>query len=158
MLLDDSARKRTLRISAKLLQPSPKGDTGPRPTENLAPRPAIAVPKQTKAKVILQPHILALTDAELSKLIADKHMKKYKNEAKELQLETVVALVRGLDTFVLASTGYGKTRIAEMYLDLFPRELKAISIVINPLDALGDNQVRLVKLAFKRKTDITACM
>ncbi|PLW16376.1 hypothetical protein PCANC_27112 [Puccinia coronata f. sp. avenae] len=40
----------------------------------------------------------------------------------------------------MAGTGFGKSRIAEMYLSLFAAK-DGVILVLNPLDALGDNQV-----------------
>ncbi|KAH9446126.1 hypothetical protein Pst134EB_023944 [Puccinia striiformis f. sp. tritici] len=62
----------------------------------------------------------------------------------------------------MAGTGFGKSRISEMYLKLFSPSQKAFVLVVNPLDALGDNQVKekiaqgytainLKKLTFKAK-------
>lgn len=61
-------------------------------------------------------------------------------EPRPLQISSVVALACGLNTFVLAGTGYGKTRIAESFIRLYTAVSKAIILAINPLDALGDNQ------------------
>jgi superfamily II DNA helicase RecQ len=55
----------------------------------------------------------------------------------------VAHLVHSEHTFVLAGTGFGKSRIAEIYLRLFKPYQKPVIVVLNPLDALGDNQVRL---------------
>ncbi|PLW24068.1 hypothetical protein PCANC_28703 [Puccinia coronata f. sp. avenae] len=40
----------------------------------------------------------------------------------------------------MAGTGFGKSHIAEMYLSLFAAK-DGVILVLNPLDALGDNQV-----------------
>jgi ERCC4-related helicase len=53
-------------------------------------------------------------------------------------------LVHDRNTFVLAATGFGKTRIAEMYHNLFQPYQKSIVIVLNHLDSLGDNQVGII--------------
>ncbi|KAI7934516.1 hypothetical protein MJO28_016943 [Puccinia striiformis f. sp. tritici] len=74
-------------------------------------------------------------------LIQHRAKARYGDEAKEIQISAVVNLVRRRNTFVLAGTGYGKSRIAEMYWDLFPNYKKAIVLSLNPLDTLGDNQV-----------------
>jgi ERCC4-related helicase len=66
---------------------------------------------------------------------------RYGNEAKEIQLKAVMDLVEQKKSFVLAGTGFGKTRIAEMYWHLFPKGKKATVLCLNPLDSLGDNQV-----------------
>jgi ATP-dependent helicase YprA (DUF1998 family) len=56
----------------------------------------------------------------------------------------VSSLVGGKHTFVLAGTGFGQSRISEMFLDLFQKKKKATVLVLNPLDALGDNQVCII--------------
>lgn len=54
---------------------------------------------------------------------------------------SVCTVARGRDVCLLAGTGYGKTRIAESFRILFKQSVKVIVLVLNPLDALGDNQV-----------------
>ncbi|KAH9441586.1 hypothetical protein Pst134EA_032814 [Puccinia striiformis f. sp. tritici] len=76
-----------------------------------------------------------------ARLIQHRAKARYGDDAKEIQISAVVNLVRRRNTFVLAGTGYGKSRIAEMYWDLFPKHTKAIVLSLNPLDTLGDNQV-----------------
>jgi superfamily II DNA or RNA helicase len=63
----------------------------------------------------------------------------YKDTPKPLQVEAVSALVQGKNVFVRAGTGFGKTRISEMFFNLF--KTKVIILVLNPLDSLGDDQV-----------------
>jgi superfamily II DNA helicase RecQ len=53
----------------------------------------------------------------------------------------VLNLVQGHNVFLLAGTGYGKSRIPEIYYQLIPKKIGAVIIVLNPLDTLGDNQV-----------------
>ncbi|POV99177.1 hypothetical protein PSHT_13646 [Puccinia striiformis] len=62
-------------------------------------------------------------------------------DTKPLQIDMVASLAQGKNVFLLAGTGFGKIRIAEMYYDLLPSNLKPVVLVLNPLDALGDNQV-----------------
>ncbi|KAH9443116.1 hypothetical protein H4Q26_013351 [Puccinia striiformis f. sp. tritici PST-130] len=71
----------------------------------------------------------------------------YDEPLKPLQMQTVINLVHRKDTFVLAGTGFGKTRIAEVYWHLFPAYRKPVILVLNPLDTLGDNQVFEKKVA-----------
>ncbi|KAI9610322.1 hypothetical protein KEM48_002543 [Puccinia striiformis f. sp. tritici PST-130] len=67
---------------------------------------------------------------------------KYYNEPlKPLQMQTVINLVHQKNMFVLAGTGFGKTRIAKVYWHLFPAYRKPVILVLNPLDTLVDNQV-----------------
>jgi superfamily II DNA helicase RecQ len=67
--------------------------------------------------------------------------KKYSGQKpKSLQVNAVISLVERRHTFVMAGTRFGKSRIAEMYLSLFAAK-DGVILVLNPLDALGDNQV-----------------
>jgi hypothetical protein len=65
--------------------------------------------------------------------------------AKDVQTDGIVSLVNGLNTFVLAATGVGKSSIAIGFLKLFTPAMLPVMIVINPLDALGDNQVSSIR-------------
>ncbi|PLW42578.1 hypothetical protein PCASD_05306 [Puccinia coronata f. sp. avenae] len=65
----------------------------------------------------------------------------YQQPAKSLQVDAVLNLVNGRNTFLLAGTGFGKSRIPEIYSMMLPRRNKAIVLTLNPLDTLGDNQV-----------------
>jgi hypothetical protein len=80
---------------------------------------------------------------ELEKMSDEKqtNAKYYSEPLKPVQMETVISLVRRNHTFTLAGTGFGKTRIGEIYYRLFPAYKKPIILVLNPLDSLGDNQV-----------------
>ena len=42
---------------------------------------------------------------------------------------------------MMAGKGFGKLHIPEMYLHLFALSKKAVVLLLNPLDALGNNQV-----------------
>jgi superfamily II DNA helicase RecQ len=65
----------------------------------------------------------------------------YQQPAKSLQVDAVLNLVNGQNTFLLAGTGFGKSRIPEIYSMMLPCRNKAIVLTLNPLDTLGDNQV-----------------
>ena len=73
--------------------------------------------------------------------IAVCSMDRYNQPAKALQTKAVMNLARGRTTFLLAGTGFGKSRVAELYYDLLPKKDKAVVLVLNPLESLGDNQV-----------------
>ncbi|KAH9466977.1 hypothetical protein Pst134EB_002014 [Puccinia striiformis f. sp. tritici] len=45
------------------------------------------------------------------------------------------------ECFFLAGTGFGKSRIAEIYFKMFPLKSRVVVLTLNPLDTLGDNQV-----------------
>lgn len=81
------------------------------------------------------------SDSEGRQRIRKQFVATYQNEAKELQVETVMRLIKARDTCLLAGTGYGKTRIAESFAALYSKRLQPIVLTLNPLDALGDNQV-----------------
>ncbi|EFP84707.2 uncharacterized protein PGTG_10866 [Puccinia graminis f. sp. tritici CRL 75-36-700-3] len=89
--------------------------------------------------------VQASTDEEVREKIAIQSREKYDQEPKPLQVETVLNLLRGRNTFLLAATGFGKSRISEMYLRMLPKnphgDTIGVVVVLNPLDALGDNQV-----------------
>lgn len=91
--------------------------------------------------VILKQALSKMTDEQLSIEIRSRFRKTYNQEARELQVQSVVALARNQPTFLIAGTGYGKTRIAESFRGFFSVKSLAIVLVLNPLDALGDNQV-----------------
>lgn len=93
--------------------------------------------------VVLNQSILRMSDDKLRERIRSNFVTKYSQEARPLQVECVLAVARGQTTFLLAGTGYGKTRIAESFRSLFSLKSRAIIIILNPLDALGDNQVGL---------------
>ncbi|KAA1072140.1 hypothetical protein PGT21_028752 [Puccinia graminis f. sp. tritici] len=100
-----------------------------------------------------------LNDDDLRTHIEKRGIERYKQSCKTLQVDTIASLVRGNNTFLLAATGFGKTRIAELYLDLMPKDKKGrisgVVIVLNPLDALGDNQVEEKKQADFSAINIT---
>lgn len=81
-----------------------------------------------------------LTEQENAVLL--RFQDKYpKNEPKALQIRTVVSLVNGDNTFLLAGTDFGKTRVAELFFHMHSKAQKVVVLVLNPLDALGNNQV-----------------
>ncbi|KAA1139188.1 hypothetical protein PGTUg99_037228 [Puccinia graminis f. sp. tritici] len=80
-------------------------------------------------------------DQSLRNEISTLLLKHYNQEAKPRQIDAVFNLVRGRNTFLLAGTGFGKSRIPELYFRTLPIKEKAVILVLNPLDSLGDNQV-----------------
>ncbi|PLW45183.1 hypothetical protein PCANC_11291 [Puccinia coronata f. sp. avenae] len=92
--------------------------------------PAIALPA----------NVLEMDDERLNQHITDSSVAFYHDQPKDLQVEAVLVLARGQNCFVRAGTGYGKTRISEMFFNMFHQ--KAVVLVLNPLDSLGDDQVR----------------
>ncbi|KNF02341.1 hypothetical protein PSTG_04545 [Puccinia striiformis f. sp. tritici PST-78] len=88
-----------------------------------------------------------MSDKRLKEHIASTSMTRYGQPSKELQLKAVENLINGRNTFVLAGTGFGKSRIAELFHRMIPDETGAVILVLNPLDSLGDNQVAEKKAA-----------
>lgn len=86
------------------------------------------------------------SDCDSRERICKQFLATYQNHAKELQVETVMCLIKDRDTFLLAGTSYGKTRIAESFAALYVKRLQPIVLTLNPLDALGDNQVRHIRM------------
>lgn len=95
-------------------------------------------------RTTLKHSILMATPAEQRVLIARKSREAYGQDAKELQIEAVMSLTAQKKTFALVGTGFGKSRIAELYYRMFGQKEQATVLTLNPLDALGDNQVRVL--------------
>ncbi|KNE96418.1 hypothetical protein PSTG_10251 [Puccinia striiformis f. sp. tritici PST-78] len=114
-----------------------------------SPPPPINPPRATwaAAGITVLAKIAAKKDQDLRVEIAKISRERYGQEAKPLQIDAVVNLVRGRNTFLLAGTGYGKSRIPELYYRTLPSREKPVILVLNPLDTLGDNQVLQKKKA-----------
>ncbi|KNZ54990.1 uncharacterized protein VP01_27g10 [Puccinia sorghi] len=92
--------------------------------------------------IILDPKITNIQDTELQAFIFQDSNCKFGVEPTDLQVNTVICLVNKKPIFVLAGTGYGKSRIAKMFWSLHDACDKPIVLVLNPLDVLGDNQAK----------------
>ncbi|KAH9464460.1 hypothetical protein Pst134EB_003994 [Puccinia striiformis f. sp. tritici] len=103
--------------------------------------------QRTTKGVTIRRKLDKMKDESLKYYIKTKAFEKYQQEPKPLQVEAVFNLARGLNTFLLAGTGYGKSRISEMYFDMIPQSQRPVVLVLNPLDALGENQVLEKNLA-----------
>ncbi|OAV96428.1 hypothetical protein PTTG_10591 [Puccinia triticina 1-1 BBBD Race 1] len=101
----------------------------------------LKVKDASRKRITLPQSNLKLSHEDLKQHIRFESRKLYGDEAKDEQVDAVAALVHDWHTFVLAGTGFGKTRIADMYHNLFQPYQKSIVLVLNPLDSLGDNQV-----------------
>ncbi|OAV86392.1 hypothetical protein PTTG_29934 [Puccinia triticina 1-1 BBBD Race 1] len=98
--------------------------------------------KTKRGEVSLNNKIIEMKQEKQIEMLKNRLAAVYGPQApKKVQLDSVIDLIHRRDTFVLAGTGVGKSRIAKMYWDLFPRYKKPIVLVLNPLDSLGDNQV-----------------
>jgi ATP-dependent helicase YprA (DUF1998 family) len=95
-------------------------------------------------RISLSLKILTATIAEQWRLFKAKFMARWFNdEPSDVQLRTAVSLANGQNTFLLSATGSGKSRVSELFFFMFPKVKKAVILVLNPLDALGENQVCL---------------
>ncbi|PLW11440.1 hypothetical protein PCASD_24655 [Puccinia coronata f. sp. avenae] len=97
-----------------------------------------------KTQISLTKKILVMDQDTLAQCIVAQSEAFFGNKPKPLQLEAVISLVRDRNTFVLAGTGFGKSRIAELYFNLYPAYKRRTILVLNPLDSLGDNQVHIL--------------
>ncbi|KNF00196.1 hypothetical protein PSTG_06606 [Puccinia striiformis f. sp. tritici PST-78] len=95
-------------------------------------------------KVTLTLKLLQMNDSELTDAIIEDAAPCYSPDqpSKQLQVEAVLNLIRIRHTFVRAGTGFGKSRVAEIYCHLFARTKNPVVLVLNPHDALGNNQVQ----------------
>ena len=90
-------------------------------------------------------NLLDASEEVLHQMIARSAEDFYHDQPKDLQVKAVSQLVHGNHCFVRAGTGFGKTRIAKMFFNLF--KTKSVVLVLNPLDSLGDDQVHKSQLA-----------
>lgn len=129
-------RSQTLpaRLTAAIPAPVPKASTRP-------------IKPLTSKRIQLPAYLKHTTTAQLDKLVAEKFLELYLEPGHAGQIQAVVSLLRGKNTFLLAGTGFGKTRVAEVFLRMFPEKLKPVMLVVNPLDSLGDNQVSHSQIA-----------
>ncbi|KAA1110508.1 ATP-dependent DNA helicase sgs1 [Puccinia graminis f. sp. tritici] len=109
----------------------------------VAPRRSITLPKRVRSAtgVNIYKNVSKMNSDKLREHIAKTSIDFYGQFAKQLQVEAVLNLVEGRNTFLLAGTGYGKSRIPELYYKMIPGKTQAVVLVLNPLDSLGDNQV-----------------
>jgi hypothetical protein len=78
---------------------------------------------QRGSEVVLAQRILRLSNSDLAEAIAEDSRTCYPTNQplKPLQIEAVILLVRLKNTFAMAGTGFGKSRIPEMYVHLFAK-------------------------------------
>lgn len=66
----------------------------------------------------------------------------YGYDGRTVQKESAVHLLHGRTVFLLAGTGFGKSRVPEAFYLAHDRTNYALIVLcINPLDSLGDDQV-----------------
>lgn len=113
---------------------------------------SLKIGKASLTKKLLQSSIVEQREACLARF-NDKYSK---DKAKDIQIEATLSLIKRKTTFLLAGTGFGKSRIAELFFQMFPKVNQPVIMVLNPLDALGNNQVRraLIHLGCEPGTDL----
>ncbi|KNE90118.1 hypothetical protein PSTG_16423 [Puccinia striiformis f. sp. tritici PST-78] len=96
------------------------------------------------SKVMLTMKLLAMNDTNLKQAIIEDARPCYPADqpSKPVQIEGVFNLARRRHTIVRAGTGSGKSRVTEVYCHLFAETKNPVVLVLNPLDALGNNQVQ----------------
>ncbi|EFP77316.1 uncharacterized protein PGTG_03272 [Puccinia graminis f. sp. tritici CRL 75-36-700-3] len=103
--------------------------------------PAIVDPQGAGIRIELLKKIKSKGDDAMKAAIGKSAFDRYGQHAKLLQIQTVFHLACGKNTFLLAGTGFGKSRIPEIYHTILPKTANGVILVLNPLDTLGDNQV-----------------
>ncbi|KAA1068556.1 hypothetical protein PGT21_020990 [Puccinia graminis f. sp. tritici] len=88
--------------------------------------------------------LLDSTDDELAESIISSSLDLHHERPEAFQVEAVSALVRAKKAFVHAAPGFWKNRIPEIFFSLY--DDKALVLVLNRLDCLGDEQVKEKKL------------
>ncbi|KAI7936915.1 hypothetical protein MJO28_015814 [Puccinia striiformis f. sp. tritici] len=101
----------------------------------------LTIQSASNDRIALSQTLLRMDDEDLTHHIMARSNSTYGQVPKPLQVQAVINLVRGRHTFLLAGTGFGKSRVSEMFFHLYARHKKAVTLVLNPLDTLGDNQV-----------------
>jgi superfamily II helicase len=70
--------------------------------------------------------ILDYNNNQLRTHIEKDLFKKYHQQSKPLQVKAVLNLIRGRHMFLLAATGFGKSRIPEMYLNMKTKDQNVV--------------------------------
>ncbi|POW02773.1 hypothetical protein PSTT_11544 [Puccinia striiformis] len=96
------------------------------------------------SKVTLTVKLLAMNDTDLKQAIIEDARPCYPADQpwKPVEIEGAFNLARRRHTFVRAGTGSCKSRVAKVYCHLFAKTKNPVVLVLNPLDALGTNQVQ----------------
>jgi superfamily II RNA helicase len=80
--------------------------------------------KGKKRNLELNQEITKLDNENLKNYVANMPKEHYEEAPKKLQINTVCNLARGYHSFVLAGTGYGKSRIGELYFHMYAPQRK----------------------------------
>lgn len=106
-----------------------------------AKRLALGVAKSITARPKLREELIGISEAQQAEIIRKLFLSEYGYEARTKQVEAVVHLINGRNTFLLAGTGLGKSRVPELLYLTYAEQYQPILLSIKPLDALGDDQV-----------------
>lgn len=107
-------------------------------TQAQAPSSAPPINARTQRKA----QFLDASDASKNSAVGELCQEHYGYGARTQQQDTVVDLLNGLPVFLLAGTGFGKSRVPELFYLAHDPDSKPIILCINPLDGLGNDQVR----------------
>ena len=128
------------RHQAQTTRRLPRAQDEPRSTRSTARSGAVDLEQQFHRTVRALPHEWATYSFNEKRAYVTAIVRHYwEQNPREFQLEAIVAALDGKHVIVTAPTGAGKTRIWET-LGLFVGEGK-MTIVVNPLLALGDDMV-----------------
>ncbi len=83
------------------------------------------------------------SNAELKALASCSAGKLGYRKLKEHQLQVILAFVEGNDVFGVLPTGYGKSILPDLLDSLLQPAEPPIVVVVTPLTAIMDDQVRL---------------
>lgn len=106
--------------------------------------------KSTSAKGKLRLKYLKASEDDQKVAAKEDFEAKHKYPVRPEQTTAVVDLLNGRTTILLAGTGFGKSRVPEMFYHAHEDKYAPIILSINPLDSLGDDQV-----SFSPGQDIT---
>jgi ATP-dependent helicase YprA (DUF1998 family) len=124
---------------------------GEKNTNNPIKHSKMPTTKEAKStKVTLTRRWARMEESDIEEAIIEDCLPRYPENKppKTVQVDAAKNLVKDRNTFVMAGTGCGKLRISEMYFNLVAQSKNTFILVLNPLDALGDNQVRNFDLLF----------
>ncbi|KAH9811296.1 P-loop containing nucleoside triphosphate hydrolase protein [Melampsora americana] len=123
---------RCSQVKTQSTLPTPQSPISTKPSANLA----------TSGKPQIIASYLKDDDGDQRQVLIKVYHAKFLRDPKEKQVESCLSLIRKRDVFLLAPTGYGKSCIPKLFNLMFPKRSMPIVLVLNLLDALGDDQVK----------------
>lgn len=108
------------------------------------PFPQAPLPANIKARSKRKAQFVDASDAsQTSKDVDELCQTHYGYSARPKQRTPVVDLLNGLTAFLLAGTGFGKSRVPELFYHAHDPKFQPIILCINPLEGLGNDQVSM---------------